>query len=93
MRKHKIGNELTEIPYVGGSVAKDFIRIGITKVADLKGKSPEELYPRFATLKENKWIAAFFMFAGLLFILLKIKILTLKNSSGGIGKTNFHKYN
>jgi hypothetical protein len=44
MRKHKTDNELTEIPYVGDSIAKDFKRLGITRIADLKGKNPEELY-------------------------------------------------
>ncbi len=44
LRKHKIINELTQIPYVGDSITEDFKRIGITKIADLKGKNPEELY-------------------------------------------------
>jgi hypothetical protein len=44
MRKRKTVDELTEIPYVGGSIARDFRRIGITKIADLEGKNPEELY-------------------------------------------------
>lgn len=37
-------NDLTEIPGVGKSIASDFHNIGITKISDLKGKNPEELY-------------------------------------------------
>ena len=36
--------ELTIIPGVGKSIAKDLINIGISRVADLKGKDPETLY-------------------------------------------------
>ncbi len=38
------GNDLTRIPYVGRAIAEDLASIGVTKVLDLKGKSPEELY-------------------------------------------------
>jgi hypothetical protein len=44
MRKRKTNCELTEIPYVGESIAEDFRRIGVTKISDLEGKNPEELY-------------------------------------------------
>src|SRR5690606_26968345 len=36
--------ELMEIPGVGKSIATDLLRIGIKRVADLKGKSPQALY-------------------------------------------------
>lgn len=36
--------ELTEIPGVGPSIAKDLKNIGITQIKDLIGKNPEELY-------------------------------------------------
>jgi Pathogenicity locus. len=42
----KSGNELTKIPYVGESIARDFQNIGINCVEDLKGKNPMELYER-----------------------------------------------
>lgn len=37
-------HDLTEIPYVGKSIAGDFRRIGINKISDLAGKDPEKLY-------------------------------------------------
>lgn len=38
--------ELTEIPGIGKTFKKDFARIGITSVEQLKGKSPDSLYRR-----------------------------------------------
>ena len=38
--------ELLEIPGVGPSIARDLAGIGITRVKDLKGKSPESLYDK-----------------------------------------------
>lgn len=35
---------LQEIPGVGKSIAKDLRALGIMKVADLRGRSPERLY-------------------------------------------------
>lgn len=37
-------NDLTQTPFVGNAIANDFKSIGITKISDLKGKNPEELY-------------------------------------------------
>lgn len=37
---------LQSIPGVGVSIAQNLERIGIRKVADLKGKDPEKLYKR-----------------------------------------------
>lgn len=43
--KKRISNcDLTQIPYVGESIASDFQKLGISKISDLKGKNPEELY-------------------------------------------------
>ncbi len=42
----KKGEGLREIPGVGESIARDLEGIGIKKVADLKGRSPDELYER-----------------------------------------------
>ena len=36
--------ELTTIPGIGKSIARDLIDIGIRQVNDLKGKDPQELY-------------------------------------------------
>ena len=36
--------ELTQIPGVGKSIARDFIEIGVKSVQDLKGRNPEILY-------------------------------------------------
>jgi len=43
--------ELTVIPGIGKSIAKDLINIGINHVDDLKGQNPEELYD-----KVNKFV-------------------------------------
>jgi hypothetical protein len=44
MKEIKTLKELTVIPGVGKSIAKDLMNIGIFKVSDLKGKDPEVLY-------------------------------------------------
>lgn len=41
-----VTRELTGIPGVGRSIAADLRRIGIRRIADLKGKDPERLYER-----------------------------------------------
>ena len=38
--------ELTRVPGVGNKIAQDLCSIGIRRVADLKGRDPEELYLR-----------------------------------------------
>ena len=35
-----------QIPGVGISIANDLLRIGVTSIRDLKGKSPEDLYDK-----------------------------------------------
>ncbi|HXB41762.1 MAG TPA: helix-hairpin-helix domain-containing protein [Bacteroidia bacterium] len=42
--RKKAIKELMQIPGVGKSIANDLINIGITKINDLKNKSPEKLY-------------------------------------------------
>lgn len=37
-------SDLQSIPGVGKSIAQDLVNIGITKVTDLDGKDPEELF-------------------------------------------------
>jgi hypothetical protein len=44
MIKEKSIKELTIIPGVGKSLATDLWNIGITSIANLKGKSPDKLY-------------------------------------------------
>lgn len=43
--------ELTQIPGVGKSIARDFRHIGITSVDQLKGKDPERLYQALCDFK------------------------------------------
>lgn len=43
--------DLLKIPYVGKSIKKDLVDIGVTCVEDLKGKDPEELYAKDCKLK------------------------------------------
>lgn len=44
MKNEQSSEQLTSIPGVGKSIAKDLWNIGITKVSDLKGQSPEWIY-------------------------------------------------
>lgn len=44
--KQTHADQLQRIPGVGPSIAVDLRGIGITRIADLKGKSPERLYAR-----------------------------------------------
>lgn len=44
MTKEQTIKELTVIPGIGKSLATDLWNIGITSVADLKGKAPEVLF-------------------------------------------------
>jgi hypothetical protein len=45
-KRRSARDELQEIPGVGPSIAADLRRLGIRRVADLKGRSPERLYAR-----------------------------------------------
>lgn len=59
MTKQHTIKELTIIPGVGKSLATDLLNIGITSVADLKGKNPYELYDlsnRFAGTVQDRCI-------------------------------------
>ena len=44
--KNKILKELQSIPSIGKACSLDLWNIGIRKVSDLKGKSPEKLYKK-----------------------------------------------
>jgi hypothetical protein len=55
--KQKALTELRTIPGVGKSIAHDLWNIGITRVADLKGRDPEALYElsnRFAGVVQDR---------------------------------------
>ena len=49
-RARRVKSELEEIPGVGPSIADDLISMGITRVAQLKGRSPEALYKKLCEL-------------------------------------------
>lgn len=54
MSKRGVSSQLKElqiIPGVGKSLAQDFLNIGISKVSDLKGKNPEDLYSKICTFQ------------------------------------------
>jgi hypothetical protein len=44
MIEKQLIKNLTVIPGVGISIARDLLNIGISEVSDLRGKNPEELY-------------------------------------------------
>jgi len=44
-------DELQRIPGVGPSIANDLRGIGIARIADLKGRSPQKLYERSNQLR------------------------------------------
>ncbi|HON78180.1 MAG TPA: helix-hairpin-helix domain-containing protein [Spirochaetota bacterium] len=43
--------ELRTIPGVGKSISRDLLDLGIRKISDLKGRSPEALYHEFCALR------------------------------------------
>ena len=45
-RLKRVKSELEEIPSVGLSIAADLISMGITRVAQLKGRSPEAMFDK-----------------------------------------------
>jgi hypothetical protein len=47
-RSRSAADELQSIPGVGPSIAQDLRELGIRRVADLKGRHPEELYERLS---------------------------------------------
>jgi predicted RecB family nuclease len=49
--KNNASDDLTQIPYVGKSIADDFRNIGITKISDLKDKNPEEMYSQICVIQ------------------------------------------
>ncbi|HXY69931.1 MAG TPA: helix-hairpin-helix domain-containing protein [Gemmatimonadales bacterium] len=46
MARSRSGDDLQRIPGVGPSIARDLRGLGIRRVADLRGLSPERLYER-----------------------------------------------
>ncbi|HOT45476.1 MAG TPA: helix-hairpin-helix domain-containing protein [Spirochaetota bacterium] len=54
MKKREHGSNLQEIPGVGPSIEKDLLDIGISRVEDLKGKRPDELYDKLCRLRNTK---------------------------------------
>lgn len=50
--KRRVSSDpLQVIPGVGPSIARDLRQLGVRRVADLKGKSPEELYERLGRMR------------------------------------------
>jgi hypothetical protein len=47
-------SELQQIPGVGPSIAGDLHGIGITRIQDLKGKSPQALYDQLCAVTGQK---------------------------------------
>ena len=45
---------LTTIPGVGPSIARDLEELGIRKITDLKGRSPERLYERLCDARSAR---------------------------------------
>jgi hypothetical protein len=54
MKKRHSSSDLTQIPYVGNSIENDFKSIGITRISDLKGKDPDELYSKICAAKGHQ---------------------------------------
>jgi nucleotidyltransferase/DNA polymerase involved in DNA repair len=46
--------ELRTIPGVGPRIAENMWRLGIRRVADLKGRKPEELYEKLAAMEGRR---------------------------------------
>jgi len=49
-RAARVKSELEEIPSVGTSIAQDLISMGITRISQLKGRSPEALYKKLSDM-------------------------------------------
>jgi hypothetical protein len=54
LRIKRAKSALEEIPSVGPSIANDLIGMGITRVAQLKGRSPEALYQKLCELSGER---------------------------------------
>jgi hypothetical protein len=53
-RRRVPSDPLQVIPGVGPSVARDLRQVGVRRVADLKGKSPEQLYERLGRMRGTR---------------------------------------
>ena len=50
--KRRVSTDPLQVtPGVGPSIARDLRQLGVRRVADLKGKSPEELYQRLGRIR------------------------------------------
>ena len=49
--KTKVIAELRKIPGVGESAAEGLYRLGVRKLEDLKGRSPEQMYEELRNMK------------------------------------------
>jgi len=47
-------DDLQSIPGVGKRIAEDLRDMGIFRVADLKGRNPEQMYDELCTLKKQR---------------------------------------
>jgi hypothetical protein len=54
VRAKRVKSVLEVIPGVGPSIAQDLISMGITRVEELKGRSPEALYDQLCALTNCK---------------------------------------
>lgn len=61
MNKNK--SELRKIPFIGPNIEQDLLNIGVSRIADLKGKDPEELYRMDCEFKDGRRICASCMFS------------------------------
>ena len=46
--------DLQRIPGVGPSISRDLVALGIKRVSDLRGRSPQRLYDRLCALTGSK---------------------------------------
>ena len=53
-RTRRARSELEAIPGIGPSIAGDLISMGITRVAQLRGRSPEALYRKLCELSGER---------------------------------------
>lgn len=53
-RTKKLSSELQQIPGVGPSITADLHGIGITRIEQLKGKSPQHLYDQLCAVTGQK---------------------------------------
>jgi hypothetical protein len=52
--KKSLNSGLQKIPGVGPSIEKDLLDLGICRIDDLKGESPDDLYARLCSIKNAR---------------------------------------